>query len=425
VHAAHIGRANLGKLAVLSGVAMLGLALATPARADDQSPPPPLMLGKSALVAPDEPDATVVDTETPSSADVAAPPADPAPVRVVAVRGWELAAKPHHYRAVTRPAETPATPAPVISRRAAVAQPVRAWHVRKTVSHRRSTAPSRWYQVPERQYRPTRASGLGGDSNAVAPAAQSGALHLAAPRPAGPRSQRTICELRARKCLQLCDSDASYTVSRNERWIRVCIAAPYAFSGLDRLHAILLQRIVSVARIAQRTGLAQQYQCMWAQYQSNQHRTCRESSQEPALSPPRTSARVALHAQAPVIHAVADRPGRALAAVVTRERRAGHAVVRAANRAATEGSLGTPEVARSSASSSSTDDWLLRSLVALVGVAMLAILLALVGEAPRAGASFAGARSRLVSKGLSTSRIDLGDASRSLRRRSGGIAYRD
>lgn len=425
MHAAHIGAANLGRLAVLSGAAMLALALATPARAEDQSPPPPLMLGKSAVVAPDEPDATVVaDIETPNSADAAAPPADPAPVRVVAVKGWELAAKTRHWRVRTRPAKTYASPAPVISRRAPIARPVRVRHARKAVSHRRSTTPPRWYQVPEQQYRPMGARGFGGASHAVAPAAQNGAAQVVGPRVASLRTQRTICGLRVRKCLQLCGSDASYTVSRNERWIRVCIAAPYAFSGLDRLHAILLQRIVSVARTAQRSDSAQQYQCLWAQYQSNQHRTCRASSQNPALSPPRTTERAAVHTHAPVTPSVLRRPGRVLTAVATHERRVGHSVVRAADRAAPTES-GTPEVARTTASAASSDDWLLRSLVVLIGLAMLALLSALVAEAPRAGATLMGARSRLASKGLSNSRIDLGDADRMPQRRSGGIAYRD
>ena len=93
-------RSVLARLTLFAATGMLGLAFATPARADDQSPPPPLMLGKSALIAPDEPDAiAIVDTGTSDTASSTASAAEPLPAKAIAADGWELAAKPHHLRA--------------------------------------------------------------------------------------------------------------------------------------------------------------------------------------------------------------------------------------------------------------------------------------------------------------------------------------
>jgi hypothetical protein len=409
------GRGALRTLALLSGAAVLGLAFATPARAEDQ---PPLMLAKSAVIAPDEPDITIAaDTETPPSVDVAPPVPDPVPTKAVAIDGWELAAKPQHRHTSAR---VHTTPRPVISTPVRAPHRNRPHHARKAASRPRQTRPAAWYQVKQQQYRQVRAHGLNRSANPVAPSAQAGHVDIVAPRPAELQTQRTICALRAQKCLQLCGVDASYTVSRNERWIRVCIATSYAAPRLDRLHALLLQRLWSVARDTANNASATQYQCLWAQYQSEQRKTCHHEvrRQPPEQKAAQIKAPVALR----VVHVEPRGRVRVLAAVATRER----PQVQAAAPPQRQKPRGVTVVAPATerGGSASSDDWLLRSLVALIGIAMLALLLTAAVEVPRAGAAFTSVRSRLASKGLSSSRIDLGTG-RAPRRRSGGIAYRD
>jgi hypothetical protein len=63
----------------------------------------------------------------------------------------------------------------------------------------------------------------------------------------------------------------------------------------------------------------------------------------------------------------------------------------------------------------------LRSLVALIGIAILALLLSAGSALPPVGT----VKTRLASKGLSAGRIDLGRKSAAARPRGGGIPYRD
>jgi hypothetical protein len=85
-------------------------------------------------------------------------------------------------------------------------------------------------------------------------------------------------------------------------------------------------------------------------------------------------------------------------------------------------SPGTREVAPAAqARAGASSDWLLRSLVALVGIAMLALVLAAGSVLPGPGT----VRTRLASKGLSSSRIDLGRERAAAPARGRGIPYRD
>src|SRR5262249_5953932 len=85
---------------------------------------------------------------------------------------------------------------------------------------------------------------------------------------------------------------------------------------------------------------------------------------------------------------------------------------------------GRREVAPKSEAAAS-GDWLLRSLVVLVAAAMVALLLAAVSELPPAETAVSGMRTRLASKGLSSSRIDLGRERAAAPARGNGISYRD
>lgn len=212
----------------------------------------------------------------------------------------------------------------------------------------------------------------------------------------------------------------------------MCISSAQPASEVDRVHELLLQRLWSVAREASRSLSAKQYQCLGPQYQSG---TCSEEPPAGAASDSggkRASShdqkRTAAHATTAVRLGTLLQVGsrgraRVLAAAVTRERRPVKAVVRESPR---QNRRFTREVAAGrQTSASSSDEWLLRSLIALIGIAMLAFLLAALPELPRAGTAVTGVRSRLASKGLSASRIDLGDRGGTAPRRGGGISYRD
>jgi hypothetical protein len=410
------------KLTVLSGAGMLALAYAAPAHADDQAPPPPLMVAKTAMIAQDEPDATV--SVAPETDSAPAPPPESAPVRVVATPGWKLAAKPRVAQHSARPrahvAVLRAAPVHVISSRP---QPVRAIRPHRAVKHARAAAPPappRWYQPAPAQYRHADA-----DGNGVAPnPAAATALQPAAPRGAPAQKVRTICELRLRKCLQICSRIAVDNVSQNERWIGTCISSPDLHSALDKLHELLLQRLWAVALHGRGTPSARQYQCFGTQYQSGTciaarspaatrtfgwetvgEQTTQSAPVRPAPAVPSRVVQVAVRGRAPVLAAVATHRAPAVNTVVHRPG-------------------GTREVSRATEAGDS-GNWLLRTLIALVAAAMLALLLAAVSEVPVAGTAVSGMRTRLASKGLSASRIELGRERVAAPPRGRGIPYRD
>jgi hypothetical protein len=431
-------------LAVLPAAALLALAFATPAHADDQSPPPVLMLGKSAVIAPDEPDATTVaaDAVPPEPASAPAPVVEQSPTRAVATDGWELAAKPHQWRRVVHhvpPAAAPReTPSAVISRPARTVHRVRAHHAVSRASGTAAAAPSRWYQVDEGQYRHARAGSRVSPQNGVSLAVQPGYVPQAGPSRAGPRLAQTVCAFHTERCVQLCPSYAAYKVTQNGRWIGVCNYVPVAMPGLDRLHAKLLERLWLLALNARAGVSAIQYQCLASQYQRE---TC---SAPPQSSGARATAREPVRARAhdqtvSRRHAVAEPEGvaavegrkvaRVLAAVATRESHGAKAVHRSVHRspvraAATKPS-GTPEAAPSAGSADSPDDWFLRTLVVLTGAGILAFLLAALSQNWAPATGLTGVRSRVRSRGLSASRVVLGEGAGERTRRRGRIAYRD
>lgn len=414
------------KLTVLSGAGMLALAFATPAHADDQATPPPLMLAKTAVVALDEPDATISVDPVPPPADSApSPPPDPVPVRVVATPGWKLAAKPpvEHRSARAQP-HVPvlrAGPARVISSRP---RAVHATRPQRAVKHADS-APQRWYQLGAAQYRSTRADSHGSSPGVATSAAPQPAAGLAAPSRAPVLGVRTICELRLKKCLQFCSRIAVDNAPENNRWIGTCISTRDRYSGLDRLHELLLQRLWTVALDDRKAGSAAQYQCFGAQYQSGAcvvegsaattsafgwetvgAQTSRRTPVRRAAAVPSSPARVSTRGRKHVLAAVATHRAPAVKAAVV-DRPAGRREVAPKSEAAASG------------------DWLLRSLVVLVAAAMVALLLAAVSELPPAGTAVSGMRTRLASKGLSSSRIDLGRERAAAPARGNGISYRD
>jgi hypothetical protein len=410
VQAAQIEGA-LWKLAALSGAGMLALALATPARADDQAPPPPLMLAKTAVIAADEPDATVpVETAAPATDSAPAPAADPAPVRVVATPGWKLAAKPHVVRHAAPVRVQSPTPQRVISTRPRPVHAVQPHHAAKRARSAAAPTHTGWYQLTPAQYRGVRADSRSSRPAHAARATPTAAVGVALPSPAQPQRARTICELRLRKCLQFCSWIATDNASGNGRWIGACISSPDPASRLDRLHELLLQRLWTVALEDGRTASERQYQHLGTQYQTGAAsfgwelvaaRSNSAARVRPArpVATPVPAAPVAPRGHARVLAAAATHRPRPAAKTVERSspeaRGAGPAA--AQPRAATDGSF--------------------PSTVALIGMALLALALAAGSVLPGMGT----VRTRLGSRGLTSSSIDLGRESP----RGRGISYRD
>lgn len=399
----------LWKLAALSGAGMLALALATPARADDQAPTPPLMLAPTAVIPPDEPEATVpVDAPAPEPESAPAPPADPAPVRVVATPGWKLAAKPH---VVTHPAPVrvqPSIPRPVISTRSRPTRAVRPHHVVERARSARAQTRTGWYQVTPAQYRGARADSAGGHPSVGASATANAPVAVVPPSLARPQKVRTICELRLRKCLQFCSWIATDNASQNERWIGACISSPDPTLRLDRMHELLLQRLWTVALEDRRTVSERQYQHLGAQYQTGAASFGWQLAAARVDSGMRERGRAARPVATPALYSAPRRHAVVLAASVTHRARAPKSVQHLSREAR--------EVGPAARTSTSTD-WLFPSLVALIGMALLALLLSATSVLPGAGT----VRTRLGSRGLSSSSIDLGREAP----RSRGISYRD
>jgi hypothetical protein len=390
---------------------MVALAFATPARADDQAPPPPLMVAKSAVIAPDQPDATVpVDAVVPEPDSASAPAPDPAPVRAVAVPGWKLAAKPHAVHHVAPIRVRPATPPAVVSTAAPAVHASRPHHVVKPVRSTKARTQPQWYQVAPAQYRSAREAGGGARPNLVAAAPQQPAAAVAVPRISPLQRVRSICELRLRKCLQFCSRIAAGNAANIERWIGACISSPDPALRLGRLHALLLQRLWTIALDDQKSVSGRQYQHLGTQYQSGAAsfgwELAATRSNPARLRPARGFG-------TPVLQLVTRGHARVLAALATHRARAAKAVERP--------SRVVREAGPAAAARSASADWLLRALVALLGMTLLALLLAAGSVLPGPGT----VRTRLASKGLSSSRIDFGSGRAATPPRGRGISYRD
>ena len=211
--------------------------------------------------------------------------------------------------------------------------------------------------------------------------------------------------------------------SQNERWIGACISSYEPVEKLDKVHQLLLRRLWSIALDVRNAASGRQYQCFAPQYQSGACATARSSH-------PATRIRPQLHRQ--TTPAPVQPPAvRTLARVTFRHpRRATAAVATHGTRSATKTVVRRPHTTREVApaeagATGGSADWLVRSLVALVGVAMLALLLAASSQLPAAGTAVSGMRTRLGSKGLSSSRIDLGRERSASPPRGRGIPYRD
>lgn len=151
-----------------------------------------------------------------------------------------------------------------------------------------------------------------------------------------------------------------------------------------------------------------QYQHLGAQYQTGaasfgwQLAAARVDSGVPERG------RAARPVATPALHSAPRRQSLVLAASVTHRARAPKSVQHPSREAREVGSA---------ARTSTSTNWLFPSLVALIGMALLALLLSAASVLPGTGT----VRTRLVSRGLSSSSIDLGREAP----RGRGISYRD
>jgi hypothetical protein len=430
-----VGRRGVRKLVVLSTTAAAAVAFAAPARAEDPSPPPPVMLAKSAVIVPDEPnDTAAVEVTVPS----VAPPATDQVPRTTASFGWKIAAKARPSRHVAQVRPTLRTvqrsePAVISTPRAPVT-PVRRHHVAKRARTASVSHSPTWYQVARAQYRQVESRARVRAESAVYVAAAEPAQDARVTARNELPTTRSICNVRLPKCLELCAPDDAYNVSWNGHWIATCIGAPPAASALDKFHALLLQRLRTLAVSAGATRSGLQYQCLTAQYQAA---ACGDSASQPQAVGGASAVgwqlaraeRGGVAKQPRAVRAlpVAASPPRhrrhVLAAVAvarqTETQRVGREAVRPAATARRVDR--SPEALAPAGPAGASGDWLLRSVFVLMGLAALLALLVLALEAD----ALAGLRSRLGSRGLSASRIALPSGERRPGDRSTRIRYRD
>ena len=379
--------------------ALAALALAAHARAEDLSTPTPLMLGKSAVIPPEDPQALPPD-ETPVDPSVAVVPPEAQEIPAKSTRAEQAQSAGSWQRVI--PAERSKRQAsPRVPRVAPVAG---------------------WYQVRQRQYQPAPSHG---DPNErlTAPDDVGGATASAVEN--GHRSSASISS----GCEESCAGDARYNVSSNAPRIGSCISASPPQSGREHLCVLLLERLRSLLAAGASTRSFAQYQKVGTQYQGG-------GAVGSVAATSGVTAGWLLFRPEPrgfgVLAAAATRPLAAAPASAVRPARAHTvlAVVRPpqplADPVPTVMPRGAAAPATATATADRSTDWSLRTLLVLLGVASLALTLLASVERGGVVTAASGLGSRLRSRGLGTSGIVLGREGR--RRGDGpstGIRYRD
>jgi hypothetical protein len=387
----HTGKRRVIRPLLRNGIAvvaaaLVGVAFAAPAHAEDPSTPAPLTLGVSAVIPPDDPQALPADDM---------PPVDPS-ADVVPPEAQEIPAKS------TR-AERPNVPRRVIS----------APHVAHAIAggDRHPVAVAGWYQVSQRQYR--RPSGGTRSMRTTSHAhTVSNAVDVAHSGDAGEsQTTRVMRDAASHKCVELCAVDRRYNVPWNASDITTCISALPPQLRREVVCQLLLERLRVLIGSAESSRSSEQYQQVGTQYQSTEFdgaprraatantagwqrvvANTAETSAEPVLHTSPAGPRVVPQARAPVVSDV-----RATVAV---RKSAGPA--EAAPRGARSGAA---TVARAPTRSTSSD-WFLRTLL-LLGVGAIALLLVTVAKVGGVDKGVTELGARVGSRGLTPSRIAL------------------
>jgi hypothetical protein len=409
----------------LAAAAIAAVALAMPAHAEDSSTPAPLMLGKSAAIPPEDTQALPADVTPPVDPSVDVTPPDVQKIPAKSTRA-EQTSTVRNVRTRTSSALRHVISVErsnrVIADGAGRARPV-----------------AGWYQVAEGQYRGVRAEARRthvNTSSSSAPRVHAGARATVR---GTPQSDRSAPVSSSHKCVELCAGDGRYNVSWNASHIAACILALPSPAGRERLCGLMAERLRAVLIGATATRSTTQYQPAGTQYQAS-------GPEEMSVGPVTAastgwelvapaSAKHAIHvarnpsaAAATATQATRHTTEHVLAAVAVQRKRAADRArlsaptVESAPRSVRQGSS-VPAVATGGASST---DWFLRTLIVLLGVAVLALLLPALSEVEGVAMGVRGLGSRVRSRGLGTSRVELGeDAARGTERRRRTISYRD
>ena len=386
-----------------------GLAFATPAHASGEHSPPLLLLESSATIVSGDGDAADVAaapvlvapaTPTEESSDVITPLEAETPANQDAAATLQ--------RTWTRVIATHPRQTAVISVTRAASRPARHQDVAKPV--RRASPP--WYQGQTRQYRHGQAVHVSRGRKPPVRNDVGGAVHVSG-------APSITCSFPTENCAGFCPIDAGYNLPWNAPSIAACISQQVA----QEISRILAAGPFSLQIRGLRPSWASQYQCGGAQYHVD---GCAKASAadagwvlfRPSAPVRERSATTGVEAVAgpqPVLSAVSVVSHGTLAAKAAEGRRPQPA-------ATTPASNGIGVAAPLASTTHRADtDWLLRTLALLVGVAAIAVFLALSPELDGVSRKAVAVRSRLASKGLSAGRIPVSGADKS----RAGIRYRE
>jgi hypothetical protein len=427
-------RGALLRLGLVSTTSLAAFAFASAARAEDQPAPSPLMLGKSAMVVPDQGEAEVesaaavpVDVVPPSEDEVdAVVPLEP---KNPAKPAHKTRARPVRARVVTaRHTWRPVIP---VSRAAVHAAPKR--EAVKPVARKAASAGGRWYQVVQAQYRPVehkvRPRLLAHVSRGEKPVVVSAVTQARSPA----RTAPIICASEAEKCLESCASDAAYNGSWNGQPIRLCISAFKLRAALAKLRQIVAEGLHLAGTSAQANAAEPRYQCEGAQYHrgicaDGAHVAISAASERHAVAGSQLARLVAADTPAekqPVTeNRHPTRLGSVSNAVVRRTQPQSAVKARTplpAQASSHSGRAAVGQPLHTARADTPSNDWFLRSLLVLMGIAAVAALLAILFEFDAAARAVIALRTRIGSKGLSATHIAL----RLRKRPPDGIRYRE
>ena len=415
----HTGKRRVIRPLLCNGIAvaaaaLVGVAFAAPARAEDPSTPAPLMLGTSVVIPPEEPQALPADVT---------PPVDPSS-EVQPPEAQEIPAKS------TR-AERPDVPRLVIS----AMHSARANVTRDGQPH----AVAGWYQVSPRQYRRLSDGVRSPRTMGHVRTAPSTVDSATPPKASAPQAVRMTRHIASHTCAEVCARDRRYNVPWNASHISTCIFALPSQPGRELLCERLLERMRSLlaARASSRAG--GQYQQARTQYQSG------DLDEVPTVAVTAYTAGWQLvgantpegtvesvERLSPARPTVAPVPGKPAvsdvraAVAVHRIRGANGARMRArSTETAPRGPRSRAALVAHAPTTSSSSDWFVRTLL-LLGAAGAALLLVAGAKVGGLDKGVAELGYRIGSRGLTPNRIALrNDAIDSRRPRGSGIRYRE
>ncbi len=422
------------KVGLLSTTTVAALAFASAARAEDQPAPPPLLLAKSATIAPEEPDAeadgaAAVPIEVVSSTEEDVAVVVPLDEEKPAKRLYEKRARPVSARVVT-PRHTRR---PVISVSRAAGSPVPKREAVKPAAHKALSVGDGWYQVVRSQYRPVEQNVRPTPLTHVARVEERALVRGLTPARSEPLTAPIICASLAEKCLELCPSDASYNGSWNGPAIGRCISTSELLMALEKVHQIITAGLLGAGASAQTNAAEPRYQCGGPQYHDGicadgAHIAVRLASEGDTAAGGHPARFVAEDTPSSARAVVDGGDRQRLGSVLGVAERRTHADSAVKVRAPLASVTGSPNrraaVARPVSAATADkpfDDWFLRSVLALMGIAVVGVVLAILFELDGTGNAATALRSRIGSRGLSATHIAL----RARARPPGDIHYRE